>query len=108
MWRFSMLTTSHPDDIPWDGEVLTKPTPCSEETETGYVFQDVVWKQKVLGLGTFLPLNLIGRNQERLQVSHALAIVRRCTEMRHVLSIQVDGLYLQLPKRTFAGLKKEF
>ena len=107
-FRYTLLTTSHPDDVPWDGQITSKPTPFSEETESGFIFKDITWKQKVLGLGSFICLNLIGRSQERLQVATALAIVRRCTEMRHVLSIQVDGLYLQCPKRTFAGLKKNF
>ena len=31
-YRYSMITTSHPDDIPWTGEVSSKPTPHSEMT----------------------------------------------------------------------------
>lgn len=107
-FRYQMITTSHPDDIPWSGEVSTKPTPNSETTATGYVFHDISWKQKILTLGTFLPLNLIGRSQERLQVARALCVVQRCTELRRVLSIQVDGIYLQPPKKEFKKLQKQF
>jgi hypothetical protein len=67
-WRHQVITTSHPDDVPWSGEVSTKPTPNSETTATGYVFHDISWKQKILSLASFLPLNLVGRSQERLQV----------------------------------------
>ena len=41
--RFHMLTTSHLEDIPWNGEVSSKPAPFSEKTETGYIFNDVTW-----------------------------------------------------------------
>ncbi len=88
-----MVTTSHPDDVPWNGEITTKPTPYSDTTATGYVFHNISWKQQILNLGSFSPLNLIGRSQERLQVARALRIVQTCTELRHVLSIQVDALY---------------
>ena len=37
-WRHQMITTSHPDDVPWSGEVSTKPTLNSETMATGYVF----------------------------------------------------------------------
>ena len=82
-----MVTTSHPDDVLWNGEVSSRPTPFSEETATGYVFNDTTWKQKVLSLGTFLPLNLIRRSQERLQVARALLVIQQCSQLRRVLSI---------------------
>ena len=104
-WRPQMISTSHPDDVPWNGEVSTKPTPHSEKTATGYVFHDISWKQKILGLGSFLPLNLIGRSQERLQVARGLLVIQRCTQVRRILSIQVDGIYLQPPKREFKKLQ---
>ena len=107
-YRHSLVTTSHPDDIPWSGLCTSRPTPFSETTETGFVFNDITWKQQILNLGSFLPLNLIGRSQERLQVASALAILKRCTELRHVLSIQVDALYIQAPKRDFQKLEVTF
>jgi hypothetical protein len=97
--RHQMITTSHPDDVPWNGEVSTKPAPHSETTATGYVFHDISWKQKILSLATFLPLNLIGRSQERLQVARALRVIQQATCIQRVLSIQVDGIYLEPPKR---------
>jgi len=98
-YRYSCCTTSHPDDIPWSSPITTRPTPFSEQTETGYVFSDITWVQEVLNLGSFLPLNLIGRSQERIKVATALAIVRRCTKLSHVLSIQVDAIYVQPVKK---------
>lgn len=104
-----MITTSHPDDVPWSGEVSFKPTPNSETTATGYVFHDISWKQKIISLGSFLTLNLVGRSQERLQVARGLLVIQvECTELKRVLSIQVDGLYLQPPKREFKKLQRNF
>ena len=103
-WRHQMVITSHPDDVPWSGEVSTKPTPNSEMTATGYIFHDISWKQKILNLGSFLSLNLIGRSQERLQVARGLLVIQRCTELKRVLNIQMDGIYLQPPKREFKKL----
>ena len=93
-----MITTSHPDDIPWTGEVSSKPTPHSEMTNVGYVFHDITWKQTVNSLATFLPLNLIGRTQERLQVARLLQALLLTTDPRRILSIQVDAVYVQVPK----------
>ena len=107
-FRHQMITTSHPDDVPWSGEISTKPTPHSETTATGYVFHDISWKQKILSLASFLPINLIGRSQERLQVARGLLVMQRCTELKRVLSIQVDGIYLQPPKREFKKLQRQF
>lgn len=66
------------------------------------------WKRKILNLGSFLPLNLIGRSQERLQVARALFVVQRCTQLRRVLSIQVDAIYVQPPKREFKRIQNDF
>ena len=92
-----MITTSHPDDIPWTGEVSSKPTPHSEMTNVGYVFHDITWKQKVRNLATFLPLNLIGRGPERLQVARLLQALLLTTDPKRILSIQVDAVYVQVP-----------
>ena len=40
-FRHHMITTSSPDDILWDGEISTKPTPESQKTTAGYVFHDI-------------------------------------------------------------------
>ena len=102
------FTTSHPDDIPWNGEISSKPTPCSEMTDVGYVFHDITWKQKVRNLGTFLPLNLIGRTQERLQVARLLQALLLNTDPKRILSIQVDAVYVQLPKSEAKKMEHKF
>jgi hypothetical protein len=107
-YRYSMVTTSHPDDIPWTGEVSTKPTPCSEMTDTGYVFHDITWKQKVRNLATFLPLNLIGRIQERLQVARLLQALLLSTDPKRILSIQVDAVYVQVPAAEAKKIEQKF
>ena len=107
-YRYSMITTSHPDDIPWSGEVSSKPTPHSEMTETGFVFHDITWKQKVRNLSTFLPLNLIGRTQERLQVSRILQALLLSTDPKRILSIQVDAVYVQVPSSEAKKIEHKF
>ena len=34
--------------------------------------------------------------------------MQRCTELRRVLSIQVDGIYVRLPKREYQKLQRQF
>ena len=69
------------------------------EGET-YVFHDVMWRQTVLTRASLLCLNLIARNQEKLQVARALRIASRFMSMPdRVLSIEVDGIYLQPPRK---------
>ena len=49
-------------------------------------------------MATFLPLNLIGRTQERLQVARLLQALLLNTDPRRIISIQVDAVYVQIPK----------
>ena len=107
-YRYSMITTSHPDDIIWTGEVSSKPTPHSEMTNVGYVFHDITWKQKVKSLATFLPLNMIGRTPERLQVAILLQALLLNTDPRRILSIQVDAVYVQVPKAEVKKIEHTF
>ena len=71
-------------------------------------FQRCQQPAKLLNLGTFLPLNLIGRSQERLQVARALLVIQQCTQLRRVISIQVDGVYLQPCKRDLPTIQRRF
>ena len=105
-YRYSMVTSSHPDDIPWSGEITTKPTPYSETTDVGYVFHEVSWRQKMLTLGTFLPLSLIGRTQERIQVARLLQSLLLTTDPIRILSIQVGAVCVQFPKADSKRLNK--
>ena len=43
-----------------------------------------------------------------MQVARGLLVIQRCTELKRVLSIQVDGIYLQPPKREFKKLQRQF
>merc|ERR1711884_396134 len=93
----------------WSGKVESRPTPYSEQTGGGtFVFNDISYRQKLLNLGTFLPLNLIGRSQERLQVARALLAIQQRTQLRRVISIQVDGIYLQPCRRDLATIQRRF
>ena len=107
-YRHSMITTSHPDDIPFNGEISSKPTPHSETTNTGYVFHDVTFNQRILSLGTFLTLNLLARNQGRLQVARILHQVLLTTDPRRIISIQVDAVYVQFQRSEAKKLERRF
>ena len=86
--------------MPWNGPVQSKPTPCSEIRDDAYVFHDVSWEQPVVNRATLLCLNLIARNEERLQVARALHIAKRFMRIAdRTLSIVVDGIYFNVPKR---------
>ena len=108
-YRHTMITTSHPDDVPWDGEVSSKPTPYSEMTDTGYVFHDISWKPKIITLGgTLLPISLIGRNQDRLQVVRILHTALPCCNPWRIISIQVDAVYVQLHRSEAKKFERRF
>ena len=107
-YKYNMITTSNPDDILWDGKISMKPTPGSSTTDTGnYVFHDISFQQKILTLGSLLPLNLIGRNQERLQVARILRVMSSY-DPRCIISIQVDAVYAQFPQRDAKKIEKKF
>ncbi len=57
-------------------------------------------------LDSFLPLNLIGRSQERLLVARALSLAHLCNS--RILSIQVDGIYMQFQKKEEKKLERRF
>ena len=99
-YRHQLICSTHPDDVPWDGPCQSTPTPHS-------VLHDVSFKQKVLDLASFLPLNLIGRSQERLQMARGLQILQKCCALRRVLSIQVDAIYVDA-KRDAKKLQHRF
>ena len=99
--------SSNFDDVPWNGKVNVKPSPASEANEGGFVFHDVSWQQPILSLATLLPLNLIARNQEKLQVARALNIATWFMHIGKILSIQVDGIYCQPPKGVREAFCKE-
>ena len=105
-YRHHMITTSSLDDILWDGPIASKPTPESERTDTSYIFHDISWKQKVKTLATFLPLNVIGRAAERQQVARAVSVALQCNN--RILSIQVDGIYVQFPQKEAQKLERRF
>ena len=91
-----MAVTSSMEDIMWNGPVSSKPSPCSEMVGDAYVFHDVMWKQPILNRASLLCLNLIARNQEKLQVARVLRMASRYMSVpEHVLSIEVDGIYFQ-------------
>ena len=98
-YKCRMVTTTTTEDVLWNGPIQSKPSLCSEEAVGAYVFHDVSWRQPILSRASLLTLNLIARNQERLQVARALRIAQRFMRLDRVLSIIVDGVYFAPPKR---------
>ena len=72
------------------------------------MFHDISWKQKIHNLATFLPLNLIGRTQERLQVARIINTLLLTTDPKRLLSIQVDAVYVQVPKTEAKKIEHTF
>ena len=100
-FRYNLVTSTHPDDCNFTGHIASKPSPCSE------VFHDYVFKQEVLTRASCLPLNLIGRAQERISVHRALLILRKLMTPQRVLAIEVDGITFQPPKRVKDEIQKK-
>ena len=100
-FRYVTIVSNHPDDCPVTGEVSTTPTPGSN------CFQDTTWRSKVRSHATFLPLNLIGRAQERLQVARAIAVMLKHLRPERLISIQVDGLCFIPPRNRTEACVKE-
>jgi len=92
-YKYTTITSSHPDDCAFEGEVLTSQAPGST------VFHDITFRQRVRGYGTYLPLNLAARSLERLNVARAILVCLRHMRVERLLTIQVDCLVVQPPKK---------
>ena len=92
-FRYTTITSNHPDDCAFEGEVLTSPAPGSA------VFHDITYRQHVRGYGTYLPLNLAARSLERLNVARAILICLKHMRPERLLAIQVDCLVFQPPRK---------
>ena len=100
-WRHTTVTTNHPDDCIFEGEVSTSPTPGSS------VFQDITWKQRVRSQATLLPLSLIARSLERLNVARCIAVCLKHVRPERILSIQVDAVCVNPPRKRARQLWEE-
>ena len=92
-YRYCTVTSNHPDDCAFEGEVMTSLAPGST------VFHDITYRQRVRGYGTYLPLNLAARSLERLNVARAILICLKHTRPERLLAIQVDCLVFQPPRK---------
>jgi hypothetical protein len=92
-YKYTTLVSNHQDDCRFEGEIIKSSAPQS------CVFHDFTWRQRVLGYATYLPLNLIGRSLERLAVARAIAVCMKYMRIDRLLSIQVDGLCFQPPRK---------
>ena len=92
-WRCRLETTSHPDDITFDGFCSTTLTPGG-----GGVFGDVLLRQRVLSLTSMAPVHRICLEQERLQVARALRALDAICQPQHVISVHADGVFVHPPQ----------
>ena len=97
----NLICTTHEDDLQWSGEVSVKKI-------AGSTLKDYIFKQQIINLSSFLPLNLIGRAQERIQMAHAINLVLRDMSVHQILSIQVDALYISVPRGKLREIQKNF
>ena len=88
-YKYTMII-GHPDDCMFDDNIEIRKNP-------GCVFHDITYKQKLLSNASYICLNLIGREQERIQIARLLRLLH--LEPRRFLSIQVDAVYIQPGKR---------
>ena len=100
-WRYTTITSNHPDDCSFEGEVLT----CTTLGST--VFHDITYRQHVRGYATYLPLNLIARSLERLNVARAILIALKHMKPERLLTIQVDCLVFQPPRKVTRKVYEE-
>ena len=100
-FRYTTITTNHPDDCTFTGEVSTAATPGSQ------TFQDITWKQEVRSQATLLPLSLIARSVERLNVARCVAVCLKWVRPERILSIQVDAVVVQPPRKRARQLWEE-
>ena len=100
-YRYHCITTNHPDDCSFEGEVMTSKTPGST------VYHDITYRQEVRGYATYLPLNLIARSLERLQVARMILIALKHMKPERLLTIQVDCLVFQPPRKVASKVCEE-
>ena len=97
-FKRNCVCTTYSDDTQWDGAVSVK----KHENST---LKDYIFKQKIINYASLLPLNLIGRAQEKIQMSQAINVLIRDLGVPSILSIQVDALYV-CPKKNYKKCKR--
>jgi len=100
-FRYNTITSDHPDDCAFEGEITTSPCPGSS------VFHDTTWRQEVRTMATLLPLSLVARSLERLNVARAIMITLKHMRVERLLSIQVDCLVFQSPRKVHRKVQEE-
>ena len=80
---------------------MTSPTPGS------IVFHDTPYRQAVRSYASYLPLNLIARSLERLNIARAIVICLKYMSPEMLLSIQVDALCFQSPRKVAHRVQEE-
>jgi len=98
-WRYRLETTSCEDDVLYSGRRWVSDSPESPEQYGVKVFKDIVTRQKVLTLASMRPIHQICLEAERLQVARALTIAERFCQPSRFLSLRVDEVFLDIPKR---------
>jgi len=72
------------------------------------VYQDITLETELLTFGSMRPIHQICLEAERLQMARAFYIINKLCEPERVLSILVDGIFLQPTAAQRKKLKKAF
>ena len=80
-YRYNVVS-DHPDVL-FEGEIESK------RTTESHIFHDVTYKQTSLYHSIHSCLNVIGREQERIQIARALRILLSLTEPRRIRSMRL-------------------
>jgi hypothetical protein len=91
--RFTTVVSNHPDDCRFEGPIRTSLSPGSAS------FHDITYRQHVRSYGTYLPLSLVARSLERVNVARAILITLKHMRVERLLAIQVDCITFQPPKK---------
>jgi len=93
-WQYITETTAQPEfDIRGEGEMLDTHTPGST------MYHDITTRREVKSHATLLPLNLIGRSIERLQVARLAAVLLKSLRIERLIYVKVDCIVFQPPKK---------
>ncbi len=93
-YKYVTVTSDHQDDCSFDGEVDVSRAPGSDTVH------DITYRQTVLGYSTFLPLSLIARSMERLNVARGIMILLKHMRAERLICIQVDAIVFKPHRKT--------
>ena len=99
---YNCYTTSDINDVLFDGQRYVGKAPGTDG-----VLEDVICRTELLSYDSMRPIHQICLEYERLCMAKALYIIHQFCEVKRVLSLHVDGIYLQ-PGKSAPRLREIF